>query len=201
VSVKKRFERHFGKKNLKQIFSDHIVYSGATGIDNLNQYAFRSQLDDQVDVLSRKVLAGSYQFTKYKLKLVSKGRGKVPREISIPTVRDRIALRALCDFISELFARSLALELPQDVIKRVKQDLNSGKYTGCIKLDVSDFYPSIKHSELQSRLKKRIKDGAILSLIESAISTPTVAVSKPSDLPSNRGIPQGLAVSNVLAAI
>lgn len=110
-------------------------------------------------------------------------------------------IRALCDFLSERFQSSLTLELPQDVIKRVKRDLNSGKYTGCIKLDVSDFYPSIKHSELKSRLKKRIKEDCVLGLIESAVSTPTVAISRPSDPLNKRGIPQGLAISNVLAAI
>jgi RNA-directed DNA polymerase len=86
MTIQQQFGKHFSEANLKRIFVEHIVYSGATGIDNLNQYAFRQQLDEQVSILSRKMLAGTYQFTKYKLKLVSKGREKAPREISIPTV-------------------------------------------------------------------------------------------------------------------
>jgi len=201
VTVKSSFDKHFSKKNLKRIFTDYIAYSGATGIDNLDQYAFRAQLDDQVEILSRKMKAGTYQFTKYKLKLVSKGRNKVPREISIPTVRDRIAMRAICDFITERFKSCLVMELPQDVIKRVKKAVDSGEYTGCIKLDVTNFYPSIKHSEMESRLRKRIKDPEIINVITSAISSPTVTVSKPSDKPSERGVPQGLAISNVMASV
>lgn len=201
MTVKYSFDKHFSKKNLKRIFTDYIAYSGATGIDNLDQYAFRAQLDDQVEILSRKMKAGTYQFTKYKLKLVSKGRNKVPREISIPTVRDRIAMRAICDFITERFKSGLVMELPQDVIKRVKKAVDSGEYTGCIKLDVTNFYPSIKHSEMESRLRKRIKDPEIINVITSAISSPTVTVSKPSDKPSERGVPQGLAISNVMASV
>ncbi|BCV44358.1 RNA-dependent DNA polymerase [Shewanella algae] len=201
MSVRKQFEKHFSEKNLKRIFTEHVIYSGATGIDNLNQYSFRKQLDEQIQILSRKMLAGSYGFTKYRLKLVSKGRGKIPREIAIPTVRDRIAMRAMCDFLSERFESSLNLELPQNVIASVKNDAYSKKYTGCIKLDVSNFYPSVVHAELESRLKKRIRDESILDVIQSAISSPTVSISKSSDKRAERGVPQGLAISNVLAAI
>lgn len=201
MSIKNAFKKHFSEDNLKRIFTEYIIYSGATGIDNLDQYAFRSQLDVQIEILSRKMLAGTYRFTKYKLKLISKGRNKIPREISIPTVRDRIAMRAICDFMTERFNNSLSMELPQNVIKRVKNEVASGNYTGCIKLDVNNFYPSIKHNEMQSRLRRRIKDPAILNMIESAITSPTVVVSKRSDKPSERGVPQGLAISNVMSSV
>ncbi|NYS80554.1 hypothetical protein HZS80_23170 [Halomonas glaciei] len=191
------FLKHFSVEKLKAVFSDHIVYSRATGIDNLDQYAFRAQLDKQIEILNRKAIAGSYKFTKYKLKLVSKGRNKIPREISIPTVRDRIALRALCDFLTEIYQDEIGFELPQKIIKKVKIDSNGSRYNACIKLDVANFYPSIKHAELMSRLGRKIRNPSIKSLILSAISSPTVSVSMPSDMLSIRGVPQGLAVSNI----
>jgi RNA-directed DNA polymerase len=201
LTVKECFEKHFSQRLLEAIFSDHIVYSGATGIDNLNQYAFRKQLSDQVEILSRKTLAGTYKFTKYKLKLVSKGRGKEPREISIPTVRDRIALRALCNFLGEHYKKTIKFELPQNIVKQVKTDVISGIYNGYIKLDITNFYPSIMHDELHSRLRKKIKNAEILDVIFSAITVPTVSRSRPTDKPSERGVPQGLAISNILSAI
>lgn len=201
MNISDKFEKYFSEEKLKEIFTEYIVYSRATGIDNLDQYAFRTQLDEQVEILSRKSRSGSYNFTKYKLKLVSKGRGKIPREISIPTVRDRIALRSLCDFLSEIFQDSIRFDLPQNIVKRVKVDLASSSYDACIKLDVANFYPSIKHAELISRLGKKIRNPSIKSLISSAISSPTVSVSRSSDPRSERGVPQGLAVSNILAAI
>ncbi|MBS9424123.1 MULTISPECIES: reverse transcriptase domain-containing protein [Photorhabdus] len=201
MKVQKQFAKHFSEKNLKQLFEDYVFYSGATGIDNLDPVTFKEQLNEQIKIISRKALSGSYQFTKYKLKLVSKGRGKAPREISIPTVRDRIALRALNDFLSERFAPSLNIELPQNVVKKVKNTLLSDKYSGYIKLDVSNFYPSIKHDEMLSRLRKRIKDENIFSIIESAISSPTMGTPTESYEISDIGVPQGLAVSNVLSSI
>lgn len=201
MKVRDEFAENFSETNLKRIFTEHVVYSNATGIDNLNQYAFRWQLDDQARIISRKVKAGTYKFTKYKLKLISKGRGKKPREIAIPTVRDRIAIRAMCDFLTNRFRTSVNMDLPQDVIKRVKTDVESAKYDAFIKLDVADFYPSIKHDELKSRLRKRIKSPEIIDMVSSAISAPTVTTSKEGDKLSLRGVPQGLAISNILAAI
>jgi hypothetical protein len=201
MTIQQQFNKHFSEENLKRIFFEHIIYSGATGLDNLDQYAFRMQLDDQLAILSRKMLAGTYKFTKYKLKLVSKGKGKMPREISIPTVRDRIAMRAMCDFISEIYDGDVEFSLPQKVIKNVKVDVNSGVYSGVIKLDVSNFYPSIKHNELRNRLGKKIRSNDIKNVLFSALTSPTVAVSKTNDIPSERGVPQGLAISNILSAI
>ncbi|MEI5637475.1 MULTISPECIES: reverse transcriptase domain-containing protein [unclassified Pseudoalteromonas] len=201
MTIQQKFNNHFSEENLKRIFVEHVVYSGATGIDNLDQYAFRAQLDEQIAILSRKMLEGTYKFTKYKLKLVSKGKGKAPREISIPTVRDRIAMRAMCDFLTEIYDDDVEFNLPQKVIKRVKADVGSGSFTGVIKLDVSNFYPSIKHKELRSRLGKKIRSEDIKNVLFSAITSPTVAVSKTTDKLSTRGVPQGLAISNILAAI
>lgn len=201
MKVQDQFNEVFEQENLKRLFTEHIIYSGATGIDNLNQYAFRKQLDEQTSILSRKALDGSYSFTKYKLKLISKGRNKFPREISIPTVRDRIALRAMCNFLQVRFEASLNFKLPQAMIKDIKKEVQSGKYDGYIKLDVANFYPSVQHDILRTQLRKRIRQKSILDQIFSAVTSPTVSVSKENDEPSPIGVPQGLAISNVLAAI
>jgi len=201
LKVYDQFKNHFSVDNLTQIYDSRVKYSNATGIDNINQFAFQKQSKKQIEIISRKVISGEYNFTKYKLKLVSKGRGKVPREISIPTIRDRIAIRALCEFLGERFEPSLNFELPQVIISQVKKDISSKIYSGFIKLDVSDFYPSIVHPELKSRLRKRIKNPHINHLIESSLVTPTVSFSASSDLNAKKGVPQGLAISNILAEI
>lgn len=178
-----------------------MLLSGASGVDNLSQKQFWPRLNDEIPLISRKVLDGNYYFTKYKLQLISKGRGKVPREISIPTIRDRIALRALCDFLVERHKKVVSFELPQNMVREVKDEIGSGKWTGFIKLDVANFYPSILHQELLKRLRKRIRNPEIIEFIERAITTPTVSRSKKTDKKIIQGVPQGLSISNILAAI
>lgn len=201
-NIRAQFDEHFSEENLTRIFQEIIVYSGGTGIDNINQYTFRNQQEEQIKILSRKMRAGSYDFTKYKLSLISKGRGKPPREISIPTVRDRISLRAMCDFLQTRFSQSVTFELPQNVIKKIKSGLETEVYDGYIKLDVANFYPCVEHGLLEKQLNKRLRTHPdIKNVIFSAIKAPTVTSSKKDDQPSEIGVPQGLAISNILAAI
>lgn len=196
-----QFNSFFTVEYLKQVYLDFVVLSSATGIDNMSHKILRGMLDEQLNIINRKVFDSSYSFSKYKLKLISKGRGKAPREISIPTIRDKIALRALCDFLQFKYNDVLEFQLPQYVIREVKQDLLLCKYNAFIKLDVSNFYPSINHDKLISRLRARLRDDRIISLITSIIKSPTVSKPSKNDLFSECGVPQGLSVSNVLAAI
>lgn len=201
MSAKARFNKIFRVRNLGKIYATHIQLSRATGIDNLTQKQFWKILKEQISIISRKTKSNSYTFTKYKLKLVSKGRGKSPREISIPAIRDRICLRALCDLLMETYKSTISFALPQDTVKQVKLAVNSGQYNSFIKLDVSNFYPSIDHDRLIKGLRGKIRSETILDLINSAIKTPTVSKAKKDDLPNTIGVPQGLAISNALAAI
>jgi len=201
MKVWDEFLKHFDKENLKNIYENHIKLSTATGIDSMSHKIFEKDLDAHLDVIISKCTAGNYKFTKYKLKLISKGRSKAPREISIPTIRDRLVLRALCDFLKSRFEADIDLPLAQKIIESVKNDISSKHYNTFIKLDVSNYYPSIKHNVMLQRLRKRVKNPEIINLVESSLKTPTVIVSRKDDKDNERGVPQGLSVSNILATI
>lgn len=201
MTIRQRFDAHFSRTNLRRIYDDIVRLSPAIGIDGVSHRSFSMRIDDNLDTIIRKVGNGTYHFTKYRLKLVSKGRGKVPREISIPGIRDRVVLRALCEFLVEMYNETVYFELPQRMIRRIKGQIVSGEYSAFLKLDVENFYPTVKHDELISRLRRRVRDEGILGLVSSAIRTATVSKSKASDQSSERGIPQGLSISNILSAI
>lgn len=201
MSVWDEFEKAFSIENLRKIYDENVRLSPATGIDNMTHEKFIYSLDEHINIINRKVMSGTYRFTKYKLKLISKGRGKCPREISIPTIRDKIALRALCDFLKIRFRTILDFSLPQEVIKEVKNSVYEKGYTGFIKLDISNFYPSINHEKLLRRLNSKIRDEIIISLIKNALETPTVSRPTATDKASLVGVPQGLSISNILASI
>ncbi|MCU2470745.1 reverse transcriptase/maturase family protein [Enterobacter hormaechei subsp. steigerwaltii] len=195
------FLKHFQSSNLKRIYKEVVLLSAATGIDNMSHEVFWRFHDHEIETIRRKCLAGTYRFNKYKLKLISKGKGKAPREISIPTIRDRIALRAICDFLQEVYAFDLNFELPQNMVVKVNNIILSKQYDYFMKFDVANFYPSIRHNKLISRLRAKIRDENILSLIGKAISSPTVSKPNASDKANECGVPQGLSISNILAAI
>ncbi|WP_414513927.1 reverse transcriptase domain-containing protein [Nostoc sp. PCC 9305] len=193
------FRNYFSEKSLHKVYDEHIQFSASSGIDNINQKSFKKIADQQILIASKKILNGSYNFSNYRLKLVSKGRGKFPREISIPTIRDRIVLRALCDLLSQTFRGDLSLELPQNIIKKIKAEKT--KYNAFVKLDIRDFYPTISHDHLLSRLRYKIRHKKTLELINKAIQTYTVVSKSENNDKISLGVPQGLSISNILAAI
>lgn len=202
MSAARSFKKHFARKPLLRIYTDKIKNSGAIGLDRTRPAKLDAKLTDELELIIQKVHRGRYRFTAYKEKLILKGATSHPRQISIPTARDRIVLRALCECLTEVYPTA-KLSLPQVVIEDLKTALASGLYAEYAKVDLKNFYPSIPHSLIDTAVRKKIRKPELKQLITSAITTPTVPESRGrKDTPdSTIGVPQGLAVSNLLAEI
>ncbi|ONN72459.1 RNA-directed DNA polymerase [Pseudomonas oryzihabitans] len=202
MTAGKIFRKHFARNRLVAIYNKRIRHSGAIGLDRTRPAALASTLREEVALILRKVHDGRYHFTAYKEKLISKGAASLPRQISVPTARDRIVLRALCDCLSEIYPTA-KISLPQVVIDSLKNALLSNTYSAYAKIDLKNFYPSLPHSQMKSVIWKKVRKKEFRHLIESAITTPTVPESLGGKGASSTkiGVPQGLAISNVLAEI
>ncbi|KAB0597400.1 RNA-directed DNA polymerase [Cupriavidus pauculus] len=195
------FKREFSRDNLLIIYREHIAETSAIGIDRLGRNQFERDLDRHIDVIYRKARDGSYRFSQYKEKLISKGAKKPPRVISIPTFRDRVVLRALCNVLRAVFETDVSQKIPQAVIFGIKGAIESGEYSHFAKLDIKEFYPSIQHHLLLTRLRRRMRKKDLLDLISAALETPTVPHPTRTANPASSGVPQGLSISNILAEV
>ncbi|WP_283603617.1 reverse transcriptase domain-containing protein [Serratia proteamaculans] len=202
MTASRIFKKSFSKRNLLKVYNEKIKESGAIGIDRIRPSKLDSTIKNEIEFISEKVNSGSYKFTAYKEKLISKGANSNPRQISIPTARDRITLRALCECLTEIYPDS-RLRLPHKVIDSLKTALDSGLYTEYAKVDLKTFYPSIEHTLIADVIKNKVRKGEIRKLIMSSLVVPTVSEFKGSKGASvnSRGVPQGLAISNILAEI
>ncbi len=104
--------------------------------------------------------------------------------------------------LAKIFPEAIA-EIPQTKIDRISTALESNEYSEYVKIDLHRFYPSVPHGYLMKALRRRIRKPEILSLIEKSITTATVSDKKGSKgaQPNTCGVPQGLAISNILAEI
>ncbi|WP_339540130.1 RNA-directed DNA polymerase [Pseudomonas sp. RA_5y_Pfl1_P24] len=196
------FKRRFSRKSLQEIYTDKIKLSGAIGLDRVRPANLDKNLSAELDHIIQKIGQCAYRFTAYKEKLILKGASSLPRQISIPTARDRIVLRALCNCLADVFPTA-KLTLPQIVIDDLKGALDSGAFAEYAKIDLKTFYPSIPHELITKATKAKIRKTEFRRLIIDALTTPTVPESRGGrdvDRPSV-GVPQGLAISNVLAEI
>lgn len=195
------FKTAFTVDSLRQVYIERVSLTQAVGIDRLNRRVFDKRLDEEIKIISRKVLNGTYKFSLYQEKLISKGPKKYPRVVSIPTFRDRVTLRALCNVLRNTYDGKLDTKLPQHTIEILRNELKRGGFSFFIKLDVKNFYPSLDHKTLDKALKQKVRKQEIKRLINSAITTPTVAYPDSETPRSVGGIPQGLSISNILAEI
>ncbi|AUG54464.1 reverse transcriptase domain-containing protein [Thalassospira marina] len=184
------------------LYEEKISGTTISGTDGIKGKHFEDQLAINCSKISSDVDEGKYKFRPYKEKLISKGRNKPPRIISIPTVRDRLTLRAIFEILRKEFKTETKLIRPQKIISQIKA-VDEKDFKTVTRIDIENFYGTINHAILQKKLEKKIKNNKIIKIIMDAISTPTISLGesgKKSDTPKI-GVPQGLSISNCLAAI
>lgn len=202
TTLAREFRRLTTPAALAREFNANVAGRGARGRDGEPWQHFAAQLPDRCERIHRSISSGQYRFSAYKLKLISKGRSKSPREISIPTVRDRLVLRQM--YRALVLARKGAqMPLPQSIVRDVVSAIRSGKYCEFIRIDVADFYPSIDHEILRKQLRRLTRDVDLVEMYLRACSTPTMSLREKAGniSPGSSGLPQGLPISSPLAEL
>lgn len=197
----------FSESALRETFSEHFASSTGKGIDRLNGHQFSISAQSQLLSASEKCLNGTYKFSPFLEVLKTKGRSKNPRLIGIPTVRDRVVLNQLNRFLSTLYPDRIPSSVASKYVREIISDLKKSTLTSTwvCNTDIKTFYDSVKRDRLLLILSKRVKCEPALRLLSHALATPTVPKntrkSKQKEYRTDRGIPQGLAISNILASI
>lgn len=182
---------------LEQLYRHHIVKSKAVGKDGIRHSQFERMLREEINLIIKRLNERTYKFTNYREILVARGCDRFPRQISVPTIRDRLVLRAALEHLKHAFSTALP-SAPHRYIKDIKTHLSDVRENSSfLRMDIRDFYLSIRHDILLDALYKSSLDVRFIEVIRKAIETPTGHSQKKPAV----GIPQGLAVSNILASI
>lgn len=191
-------------KNLKEIYFSRIRPNAVAGLDKIDKYKYDDILESELKIIERKVLNGSYSFTRYKKILISKGEGKNPRIINLPTIRDKILLASINDCLNNIYNGNNCSKLPHIIINDMNNTLIGNQFNYFIKYDIKSFYSSINHGILLKKVRYKIRNDLFLSIITNAITNtglvlPIKKVNK--KITNIKGIPEGLSISNSLANI
>lgn len=208
----KKFINLFKTENLKYAFRNKIISKNIRGLDGIDNNKFRAHLDKELDTISRKVINGNYKFTPYLEKLIVKRKYSNPRQIAIPSKRDQLVLYQLKEFLKYCYQDDINSKLPNEYILQIltfmqknNKVLNNFIF---IKSDIIGFYDNINRETLMNKLRKNINESTdkhILKLLFRSITN--YIVPKSYHKRDNHkylnasGIPQGLAISNLLADI
>ncbi|MBR8056800.1 reverse transcriptase domain-containing protein [Burkholderia dolosa] len=208
VNQPETFSTLFSAAALLDVFNARFSSARSKGIDRLSGFQYAQRSVTALAVTSVKCGNGSFRFTPYLEVLKLKGRGKAPRMIGIPTVRDRVVLHQLNAFLKAVFPDCIPANIANGYVRQIASDIPTHRpdetfvYGG----DIKSFYDAIPRSRLLAVLKKRVTEPRALALICRAMATPIVAKNssrgtRTSAAPNDRGVPQGLAISNILASI
>lgn len=194
------FARHFSENLLHEIVDVHLKDGVARGVDGTSYDGFLSQRDEEVRLISRRALSGAYRFSPYRQKLLLKNAVSLPRQVSIPTLRDRVALRALNNFLSEVF-HDCRPQHSHPIITSVLKSVGEMRDDECfIKLDIQSFYDAVNHEILLKTIRARVRSENPLLMISNALKTSTGTTVASQEV-NAVGIPQGLSISNILSSL
>lgn len=201
------FAALFSPDILQAVFEAKFASSTGKGTDRLNGFQFAARSDHELTIASAKCLSAQYRFAPFMETLKTKGRDKLPRVIGVPTIRDRVVLHQLNRFLSALYPDRVPKNVASTYVRSIAADLQAkaGDDLWVCGTDIKTFYDSIQQDRLSRVLRKRVKFWPALRLIEHSLVTPTVPKNtrrhRHDDYRPKKGVPQGLAISNILASI
>lgn len=200
------FKIIFSPTELERAFKEKFATTTGKGVDRLNGFQFVPRAANELKIASAKIFAGQFRFSPFLEVLRPKARDKLPRLICIPTLRDRVVLHQLNKYLATVYPERVPKNVASTYVRELATDLQVRPLdtTWVCSTDIKTFYDSIKQARLLSVLAKRVKCNAAIRLIGHAIATPTVPRntrrSRHKDFASS-GVPQGLAISNILASV
>lgn len=192
----------FNTVHLKEYFKERLLHKDGGGRDRFSPSLYWRKFQHEFPYIAEKCLSGTYRFSAYNERLILKGKNEYPRVISIPTVRDRLVLGVLNEYLQHVFPECINHHVPNHYIFKINQYIEEHKSEEIkfLKTDFHAFYDNINQRVLIEKLEQKIKDPAVINLIKGAIQTPTIN-NIDQKVPNLSGIPQGLVISNILAAI
>ena len=200
-------ELAFSPSQLKSYFEEAIRDSAGRGIDGINGLAFSNNLDDKLSVISKKIKSRRYRFSPYLEVVKSKGRGKTPRIISKPVVKDKLVLYAIKEELHKLFPECIPNKLPNTYIRDIKEKFRvlDCDNTSYLKVDIKGFYDNLTREAILEKVGNASKNENFISLIKRSLINKTVPKGyrkkDSKKYTTDKGVPQGLSISNILAEI
>lgn len=199
-------DKVWSERNLISALQRVAANDGAPGIDHQTANDWAAQFPEAIWELSDCLKAGRYEPSAIRRVQIPKPGTNETRPLGIPTVRDRIVQAAIVNVIEPIFERDFAEQSYgfrpgrgcKDALRRVEQLLRQG-YTHVVDADLKGYFDSIPHDPLMDRLREKIADSRLLSLIASFLKAP-IQDGTERQTPT-AGVPQGAVLSPLLSNI
>lgn len=166
----------FARHNLDRAWLQVKRNGGGPGIDGVTLAQFERERQPQLDLLRREILTQTYRPIEVKNVWVPKRSGEGQRPLALWAIRDRVAQRAVVDYLEPHFEqRFLDCSFGfrpgrgvQDAIARIVALRDQG-LRWVVDADIKDCFDSIDPALLMTRLRNELRDAGLLWLLQNWI--------------------------------
>lgn len=180
---------------------------GAAGVDGMGIAEFRDFLAEHWETIRQKLMEGTYRPSPVRRVEIPKPDGS-KRPLGIPTVLDRVIQQAIAQILTPIHDSTFSEnsygfrpeQSAHNAIQSVQQKSNQERKKWAVDCDLKAFFDTVNHDVLMNRLRRRIKDRRVLSLIGKYLRAGAVLPDRKFE-PTCSGVPQGGPLSPLLANI
>lgn len=191
-------------ENAQASFAKVKAKKGKPGVDHVTVEQFEKRREENLDHLIRQLREGSYRPWPVKRVEIPKPGSAKKRPLGIPTVRDRVAQGMVKQVLEPIFERDFAEHSYgfrpghgcKDALRQVQSLLDAG-YNWVVDADIQSYFDTLPHHRLMERIKSKVTDGKVLSLIEAFLKQGILEGLK--HWTPEEGTPQGAVLSPLLA--
>ena len=161
------------RETLQEAYLLAKANDGAPGVDGVTFAAVEAGgVETFLDRLRKELVERTYRPQKARKVEIPKGGGKM-RQLSIPSIRDRVVQGALKLILEPIFEADFQpgsfgyrpKKSAHAAIQRVRQAILEGK-TYIIDLDLRSYFDTVKHHIVLEKVARRIDDDAVLWLLK-----------------------------------
>ena len=183
------------RETLQEAYLLAKANDGAPGVDGVTFAAVEAGgVETFLDQLRKELVERTYRPQKARKVEIPKGGGKM-RQLSIPSIRDRVVQGALKLILEPIFEADFQpgsfgyrpKKSAHAAIQRIRQAILEGK-TYIIDLDLRSYFDTVKHHIVLEKVARRIDDDAVLWLLKLLL-----------DVSGKQGVPQGGVISPLLS--
>jgi len=182
-----------------------IRNQGAAGVDGQTTERLEAQVETTVALLSRQLREDRYTPQPVKRVWIPKLGSQELRPLGIPTVRDRVVQTALVYVLEPIWESGFAPHSygfrpgrnAQQAVSRVEALLRQGG-TWIVDADLKGYFDTIPQDKLLAAVAAKVADRRVWKLSESYLRQGVMETGK-GWTPTERGTPQGAALSPLLA--
>jgi group II intron reverse transcriptase/maturase len=176
----------------------------APGVDRVTWRKYQENLASNLEPFHEQLVNDTYCPQPVVRRLIPKRNGKL-RPLGLPALEDKIVAKAVAMLLEAIYEQDFydfshgfrPGRNPPQALHEVRQGLRGSRIGYVIDCDIRAFFDTLQHDRLLAILRKRIKDGRVLKLIEKWLSA-GIRDGKEMVYP-DKGSPQGSVISPLLA--